>query len=447
MHSLHVTLNPVDRSVTLKSPSSTKRFGKKWLAFYLLLTQHRGRTSEWVTAEHVHRLSSWHLTAFASVGKQIRAHIRTAESQGLVCIDANGITRQWRLRADVSVSMPPDVDGDACLKALTAPVGSLLTRVEWLEPMVLGQLALCKGDLAKAAEMARQALNASDDVDLVQVAGLLLIRASVSGPHTAVNDVYETVRGRLARVLGKHRTPLSTLWREDAIGRFCANRVAALEALNSPDREIPKHLTSLSRRLNASATAGDLSSRAIIGNVTGRLLDRLTTRREQAILYLSDAAVAALAVSDLYTIGGILLHWAQILLKPSPSRECLDEPIRMLRLSIRLNETVGVGLNSAQVEILLARVHIERQDVDDARQWLTTAAAMVQRSGSVYDAACLANARARFLALTRADRADVQEALIEAEVLFRKAGRHQSAARVRRELRQPDRLSLRVHSA
>jgi tetratricopeptide (TPR) repeat protein len=372
----------------------------QWVEFYVALGLARlGDVQDaWITAKALRELSGWRAKKFASVGKIVARHLGQMRARyGTWIVEAPQVTAQWRITlrpSDIAV-VPSSADGTDWLRRRGAGLEFQPLSCAWLTSVTKALMCLHLGRSAEAKDKAMQALHVRGiDDRSARIAAFVSARAAASkGDLSLDREQIETVlRQRTRRT---HRTERD-LWGDDSVGRHIRMRLAALTAIESDAASAAEQRPRLGRRIGPLSNSGDLIGLAILHNVLGLLAAREKNYPE-ADYHLAEAIRLALTVSDFFTLGGALFNLAHLLVLQADikdDRETGDFALALLMLCIEMDQKMRVGRNSAQAEILGARLLIARGELERAEALLQGAQEVVSDNDSAYDAGCLLTARA-----------------------------------------------------
>jgi tetratricopeptide (TPR) repeat protein len=371
----------------------------QWVEFYAALAAARltGEKGGWVTSRALGELRGWRGKRFASVGKVVARHIQVMASRhGLRVVGSRGLTSAWRLtlrEADIVV-LPAPGSLAPWLAARRDGERRRTVAATWLAEATRSLLALHLGRVDEAREHARRAFDASGADDrAIRIAAFLLARAA--GTRSELVLERDRIERTVARRLGLDARTERDFWGDDDIGRHMRMRLAALVAIETDPEFTGAQVRHLRTRQGPASTGGDLVGLAVLHNVIG-LLHVREKRHAEAEFHLAEAIALALTVSDLFTLGGALFNLGRnFMLQARDGREGAGEKAEtLLRLSVEMDGALGIGRNSAQAELLLARLLISKPDLAAAEPVIEQAAAMVAKTGSHYDAGGLLTTRA-----------------------------------------------------
>ncbi len=371
----------------------------QWVEFYAALAAARltGMKDGWVTANTLRELRGWRSKRFASIGKVVARHLQTLKARhGLQVVESRQVTARWRLNLrERDIVVLPDVELlPAWLDARRDGALPQALSTTWVAASTRALLALHLGHNDEAYRNARAALDASGfDERCTRIAAFILARvAATKGDLALARDEVERV---LADRLGLAARTERELWGTDPLGRHMRLRLAALAAIESDAASASAQIGHLHSRLESARGGADKVGLAVLHNVIGLLYLR-QKRHAEAEHHLAEAITLALTASDLFTLGGAIFNLGRsLMLQARDGRPgAADGAEALLTLCVEIDRDLGIGRNSAQAEILLARLLITKADFEAAEPVLRQAAGIVDRNGSHYDAACLLTARA-----------------------------------------------------
>jgi hypothetical protein len=389
--------------IDLENSAAAVRQGKRrvlaiedeqWLQFFVRLAFAQKYADRWVTSDALAELAQWKRIKKDNIGKIVAREIdkRPALSR---CVSTDKKTVHWRLPPNMNVEVLPD---EIYLRNWLTDRGmgrpALAVSSPWLPHIVRAQIAFHRGDAKKAAALAGSARESAVDDQSLRLSALLYVRA-------------EDLRGRLQQARKQMEVFLAgkrglleptqdSLWGSDSFGLHCRARLAVMEARGSHVLDSKTHKANLLRAMQRADMGSDLARQAVVSNALGILACR-NEQFDDARSWLNETIPTALAVNDLFTLGGAIFNLALAdLLDQRVNVGRVDPSFahQLLTLCAELDAEVVVGQSSAQAEILQARLLIGARRFAEAEQMMDVAQAMVRRTGNPYDDGCLLLARA-----------------------------------------------------
>lgn len=385
----------------------------------LLIVEHR----RLVSADDVHALPGWSGMARDSVGKQVARIIDGLAAKGLAIITWRNKTNGWQLAPAVAADLSPETIA-AAHQWLTDHGWAQGRRFAALPAAVVAQWALAAGSAVLATTEGRtadglaslrRAYDLSDHPDLKAIADVLATRIGqrLSPPHAPVKREH-AARSVFELALEARRTAAYAIQSESS--RWLA-QVKELQAL-----------------LPELAAAGSLTTQAYVHNALALLLRRLG-RFEEALGHAAEAAPLAVFSGDLTLMQAVFFNFGNIasdLRRQDPAAVPQGLSIALVEADRAIRKRLGLGMDSAQGELLLAYLAYEEGALAQAQGWLDEAAQIMAVSQVPADAA-LAARIAGLVQLASGDRGGI-DGLQRAIRLFDSIGNSAAATHVRGEL-------------
>jgi tetratricopeptide (TPR) repeat protein len=297
-------------------------------------------------------------------------------------------------------------------------------RFAALPPAVVAQWALAAGAAALATTEGRtgdglaslrRAYDLSDHPDLKAIADVLATRIGqrLSPPHTPVQREH-AARSVFELALEARRT--------------------AAYAIQSDSNRWPLQVKELRALLPELAAAGSLTTQAYVHNALALLLRRLGQFQE-ALVHAAEAAPLAVFSGDLTLMQAVFFNFGNIasdLRRQDPAAVPEGLAIALIEADRAIRRRLGLGMDSAQGELLLAYLAYEEGALTKAQGWLDEAAAIMAVSQVPADAALAARVGG-LVRLARGDRGGIDD-LERAIRLFDRIGNTAAATHVRGEL-------------
>jgi len=275
-------------------------------------------------------------------------------------------------------------------------------------------LAITEGRTADGGESLRRAYAAADHPDLKAIADVLAtrIRQRLSPPHAPV-----------AREHGP-RTVFDIALE--------ARRIAAY-AIQSDSSKWASQIAELLALLSDLTAVGSLTTQAYVHNALALLYRRLG-EHHVALSHAAEAAPLAVFSGDLTLMQAVFFNFGNIAselrrLDPAAIPEGL--PIALIEADRAIRKRLGLGMDSAQAELLLAYLALEANALEQAEAYLIDARTIIAVSQVPADQALEARI-AGLLVIARGDMAGL--AMLDRAIsLFDEIGNAAAANHVRGE--------------
>jgi hypothetical protein len=361
---------------------------KKWLDFYVLLASgcsHEQSKAKFVTNHDLHGVGAWAHGKAASIGKEVARHLDNLQRKGLGgMVEHASRTIAWRLaltldQIEFSPSRTEVLDW-LNLQRWTGflPPTELSTEAvfPWLEKSARAILHVQRGAVQEGLDLVKDARN--------HAGGVLLLEA--------VSDLLEL---RFSWRLGIECDQDEALMRcRGGIGNALRSRASVVHALTFDRSNMESASQELVRIASRLESGPDLSGLAMISNALG-LLYRRRTLWIRADQYLRYAAFLSVATFDLLTLEHAIFNLAHTHYQQAESVQDLRRALLLIMLDRDICNTVRIGHDSAQAEIIGGTICLHLSELDLASGWLERGQAIVSRTGKEYDRACLERLAAR----------------------------------------------------
>ncbi len=360
----------------------------KWYEFYRLLIQREGAA---VDRHALCQLKSWGSDSLAN-GRDVARHLQSQRIQRLLktTVTSEAVTHEWRLSGGWTID---DGTESGTLPAIFKPDAVSYGAVglpeaadidAWAFRAIDAHLKFCAGDVPAAFAASEDALGRAPSDDVRSISLLLCLRI---GPRLPPSDALLDVLERYSEQL---RSLPSTALTDHARQRYSLYR-----SLYLPESEWAQ----LARRLEAIVAAPSpildpitLGYALNYAAVTSRRLGDLTHAARQ----IERALVHAIAGGELFMLQAVLFNFGLIhsdLARRTPGADHGQRAIQALQAVSRITRSHRIGNDSAQNELAIAAILIDRGDFAKGEEYLEEARRIIARSENAYDAAVLAHRR------------------------------------------------------
>lgn len=372
---LVVVPHPSGSSICLSRGDHRLMLRGKAVEFVLtLVTSARG---EFVSRDELHRLQAWKMMSSGSVGKQAARITDKVNAQFGPVIEWGLKTANWRLEPAIH---------DAIAEATRAQCRSILSRNDWK--------TILRFDTVPAQSAARwMQLCGSALADMTegkaQVGYQKLRQAIALSDHENIAAISDVLATRMGQALPSAHLPVPSAPANSAFLEAAEARRMAAYARLSPSSEWEHQFDLLQRRLLRMVQSGDTATQAILFNAMAILARRLG-RMEQALDCIREAAALAIFSGDILLIQNISFNFGNIIvgvMRENPAAFPPETALSLLQLDIELRERLQIGRDSAQAELLYAFLLYEKGMVDEARDYLIKADAIIALSRQAIDLA------------------------------------------------------------
>lgn len=384
-----------------------------------LLIVEEGR---FITANEVHALPGWNAMSRDSVGKQVARIIDELAEKELNPITWRNKTNGWQLTQQAASDLKPETRV-AARNWLNSHGWAQSSRFSSVAPAVVAEwalaasaaaLALTDGRTEDGLQDLRRAYAVSDHPDLKAIADLLTTRIGqrLTRPHAPVRRE-QAARSVFDLAVEARRTAAYAIQSDSSAW---ASQVAELRGL-----------------LPELATAGSLTAQAYVHNALALLLRRLGHYRD-ALAHATEAAPLAVFSGDLSLMQAVLFNFGNIaseLRRQDPSSVPEGLAISLIEADRAIRRRFGLGMDSAQAELLLAYLAYEERAFEKAEAYLKDARAIIAVSNISTDNALEARISGLLL-LARGELAGF--AMLDRAIsTFEELGNIAAAAHVRKE--------------
>jgi hypothetical protein len=382
-----------------------------------------------LTRDTLVRLESWAANLPLSAGKQVARHLASLAQKGFRPVEQTQKTNGWRLDRAWRKAVTPALRKQAAaqmggrMAALYHGSGDdLATLIGWYKCNFEALSAMTTGRARQGYDLLRAHMRKTEDDQLFAISNLLATRIEQRLDHPKL-PVLSSIN-----------------MSADVITRALEIRRMAAYALHANAKDWPALERTFRHLLSVLGPTADLTSMAIVRNALAVLLRRQGDYNG-ALEHIGLAAPLAVLSGDLILIQNIAFNLANITSEIERVRPgfidqtCITE---LLAFDAGVRDTMALGRDSAQTELLLAFLLWEQERDEDAKHFLAMAAKIIADTDVPSDRALyqrvtgLIAARAAHKAGESLDTALLHlRAAIEQ---FVDAGYQSAAAEVRREL-------------
>lgn len=372
---------------TLEGINGAVKISTKFSDFLCILMQ--GDPDQYVDRHMLARLDSWSGNLPLSVGKQVGRFLTGLAKHGLFPVDCRQRTNGWRLSSAWRATLPSHVKD-----AVASHIESRMTSIHlgspddfqillsWYRDNFDALVAMTTGRAREGYSRLRASMRATDDESLLAVTNLLATR--------------------IEQRLGEARLPIMASVRPygDAFMRAVEIRRSAAYALHARSQDWPSLEKMFKRQLAQLSNTGDFTTIAILRNALGVLykrMGRLSLAKDQ----LAQAAPLAIFSGDLILIQNIAFNLANIsseIVRENPQFVNKSAIWDLLDFDAQIRNSMALGKDSAQTELLLAYLYFEEGEFEGAQKYLTMANAIIGDSGNPIDRALSARIEGLLLA-------------------------------------------------
>ena len=370
---------------------------ERWLQLFARMALAQRRGESWVTADALSELQHWARLKKDNVGKIVAKYV-DRHSDLRFFLDTNKKTVRWKLRSDIELRViQDDVSLRNWLRDRGLARAPLPVSTPWLQQIVRAQIAFHRGEIEAASALALAARRSATDDRSLRISALQLLRAEDARGR------FREGRNEVEAFLAQRRAVTNMLpesiWGSDALGLHCRARVAVMDAMRGHGADREEHVRALRTALKSADDGADIARQTMLSNALGILAWRRGDF-DDARAFLDEAISLALAINDLFTLGGAIFNLALtdlVAQKTTKGRVRPEFAQDLLTLCSELDAKVVVGRSSAQAEILNARLHVGAARFAEAERLVATAEDMVRRTGSPYDRGGLMVAQAELV--------------------------------------------------
>jgi tetratricopeptide (TPR) repeat protein len=380
----------------------------------------------WVDRVALCRLESWSANLPLSAGKQVARFIDLLKSKGLAPVIFQHQTDGWALEPAVlkrlSAKTVQAARAAVAARGIAPSAANLETLIDWYHANFRGMVAMSTGKAGEGYLMLRSSLNGIEDDTLFSISNVLATR--------------------IEQRLGTPKLPVfsSINLHANLFARAVEMRRFAAYALHAQSEDWPEMERIFRRHLAAHANSADFTTIAILHNALGVLLRRMG-QIDAAIEQLRLAAPLAIFSGDIILAQNVAFNLANIVSEAVQAGSATVDPqayLGLLEFDAELRAMHSIGRDSAQTELLLAYLHLERGNQMRARHYLAEARLIIDETPLIVDEALYQ--RVLGLLTAREEGASGKEIaagvllLKKAEALFSEAGYRAAAAFVAEEI-------------
>jgi tetratricopeptide (TPR) repeat protein len=380
----------------------------------------------WVDRAALCQLESWSANLPLSAGKQVARFLDLLKSKGLAPIIFQRQTDGWALEPAVLKRLSADTLQTArdavASRGITPSAADLETLIDWYHANFRGMVAMSTGKAGEGYLMLRSSLNGIEDDTLFSISNVLATR--------------------IEQRLGTPKLPVfsSINLHANLFARAVEMRRFAAYALHAKSEDWPEMERIFRRHLAAHANSADFTTIAILHNALGVLLRRME-KIDGAIEQLRLAAPLAIFSGDIILAQNVAFNLANIVSEAVQSGSATVDPqtyLGLLEFDAELRAMHSIGRDSAQTELLLAYLHLERGDHVRARHYLDEARRIIDETSLIVDEALyhrtLGLMTARKVGASANEVKAGVDFLKKAEALYSEAGYRAAAAHVAKEM-------------
>jgi hypothetical protein len=384
---------------------------------------------EILTRDALVRLDSWAGNQPLSAGKQVARFLAGLARNGIFPVEQIQKTNGWRLAGAWRAAVTPALRTAAKARvagrvaAIHHGTGAgLATLLEWYRSNFEALSAMTTGRAAHGYAVLRGNMKATADEQLFAISNLLATR--------------------IEQRLDQPRLPVlaSINLSVDVIARALEIRRLAAYALHSNAKDWPQLERTFRHLLAVLAPTADLTSMAIVRNALAVLLRRQGDM-DGALENIGMAAPLAVLSGDLILIQNVAFNLANIASEIERIRPGFVDQTAftaLLAFDAEVRDTMALGRDSAQTELLLAFLLVEQKRDDEAQTFLNMAAGIIAETNVPSDCALFARVSGLLAARQALANGDSVSPAInqlrEAIRLFTAAGYHSAAKEVTREV-------------
>lgn len=389
----------------IKNGKVKLEFKKQWVEFYALLATRlcsSKREPTFIYSPEVACVGVWHLKKPDNVGKVIARHISDINRLGFGnwLLDG-GKTKSWKLALDRNELHfhPSKKEVIAWLNAKRVRGSTGLDKavdvvpIQWVEKMIRSIIGLQSGRTKAAYQEAADGLATTEDSFLKGISIFWARRAlQRHGPDEELEKQIEIIAHGIPRIQGLLGFPLDA-------------RLASIDALEERFDMTPQALQQLEKYCARMESTGDISGAAVLYNVLGVCARRLGDIN-RALGFLKRSMAFSILSGDLLTLQAALFnagHSGYLLCRENlqkglpPDEIVLRESQICLEFDRELRATHNLGRDSAQTELLLARIALYKDDVSSADLFLTEAEKILRNVQNEFEVGGYHRTRAKLL--------------------------------------------------
>jgi hypothetical protein len=389
-----------------------------------------------VTGQYLERhLPRWRRNkARDSARKSASRCLDELEYKGIHLVDRQGRkTGPWSIRADLADNISDDTKEKA---------GSLIRQwnfeaahqfkdvalrdlVSWLSATTEAILHLTTGTIDQSATSVAKAKASANHRDLDAIANVISARID-SRTRASETTHYD-----------------NNFERQDVFALAVNGRRLAAAAVGSVESQWDRYLEELHHAVGAIIARADTTTMAVLFNAMAVLCRRRgdkTGEYGDALTHIREAAPLAILSGDLTLIQAVAFNFGHILTRFADDQafepELQSLVTTLIGIDIGMRERHGIGNDSAQAELVLARSSIKSGEIDVAKVWLARAHSIIEVSQQDQDIALFEWTKGRIMraeALSDQDRATAAQWLKSAAARYRTIGRMSVAAKIEKE--------------
>ena len=347
-------------ALILHGPTTEKLLSDKYADFFCLLIV--ADAGVLVDRDMVAQCSSWSANQTVSAGKQIARFLDQLANMGCHPVIALQKTYAWRLAEHVHAA----IDGTTRARAkdrLSASRQHLHHKTDipallrWYRVNFQALVDMTTGKAETGYALLRNCMTATSKDEYWSISNVLATRIEqrMADQRLPVMPSIKSLSAPLARAIEIRRN--------------------AAYAIYSESGEWPQLEAVFRRELASMAHSGDFTTIAILQNALG-VLQRRQGKFETALEHMKEAAPLAIFSGDLILIQNVAFNLANIcseIHRQNPSAILPDQYIDLLKYDVILRDTMALGRDSAQTELLLSYLLYEAGDDTQARHYLDMA--------------------------------------------------------------------------
>ncbi len=415
-----MTLQWDGQTLLLKNAQKIATLTGKYLDFFCLLIA--ADAGAMVDRDTLVRCASWSANQPVSAGKQVARFMSNLVKNGMNPLVSTHKTHAWRLATDAHKSIDAKTravakDRAVMLLATLPHSTDINILMHWYRINFQALVDMTTGKAGTGYEALRTCMNSTENEEYFAISNVLATR------------IEQRMADQRLPIMPSIKVPGSPLARAIEIRRNAAY------AIYAHSTEWPQLEQLFRRELAQMSHSDDFTSIAILQNALG-VLQRRQGHLENALAHVQAAAPLAIFSGDLILIQNVAFNLANIaseIHRKNPGAILPEGFIALLKYDVVLRDTMALGRDSAQTELLLAYLLFESGADDDARHYLAMANGIIADTQVEVDQA-LSHRISGLLSARSGNTVAARDQLAQARAIYAEAGYRAAAAHVDGEI-------------